>query len=101
RMNILDHDLKSIEAACFGILHFLEKVDGQVFIDDAVACSKKSKYMADKIALVGVHFVLPIMKIGRQIYLFGRPETGLGLFVKLPNVLVLDRKDHKAIFVVL
>ena len=73
-VDVLHHDLEAIETACLGYLYLSAEPLHQVFIDDAIGSSKEGENMGDKIALVVIHSVVPIMQIFRQINLFGCPE---------------------------
>ncbi len=98
-MDVFDHDLETVKTTGLGVLYFLEEVDGQVFVYDTVACCEKGEDMRNKIALVGVQFILPVADIRRKIYFFGGPEAGFRFFVELPDVVVLYREDDKAILI--
>ena len=73
-VDILHHDLEPIETACLGYLHLSAEPLHQVFIDDAIRSGEEGENMGDKIALVVIHSVVPIMQILGQINLFGCPE---------------------------
>jgi hypothetical protein len=45
------------------------------------------------------HKGMPLISAGMKIDFFRRPETGLGLFIPFPNIMVFDRKNYKAIFI--
>jgi hypothetical protein len=50
----------------------------------------------DEVLLVLSEF-LPVLKILREVDLFGCPECGLLILVHLPDVAVFDREEHKAV----
>src|SRR3546814_3555646 len=97
-MDIFHGDLKSIKTASFGQLHLAHKIDGQVFIDDAITGGKKGQYMTDKMTFAIVQ-ILPILQISRQVDFFVYPEAGDMIFVLLPNGGIVDGTDNKTEFV--
>jgi len=94
-MDVLNHTLKVVEAACFGKLDLSREIFDEVLVDDAIGGSKESKDVLDEVLLrrlelIGLSFVLA------QIDFFRDPETGYGLLVKLPVVIILNRKENKS-----
>lgn len=63
RMDILHHDLESIEAAGFGNLDFAAESLDQVLVHDTIGSSEEGKDVRDEITLIVVKSVVPIMKI--------------------------------------
>ena len=98
-MDVLHHNLKTIEATGFGVLDLVQEVDGQVFVDNAVTGGKEGQHVLDEMLLVGVELVFPVGQILSKVDFFGRPKTGFRLFVKVPDIAVLDWKKDKAIFI--
>src|SRR5690606_14576974 len=97
---IFNSNLESVEEFGFGVLNFRYKVFCKVFIDDPVAGSKECEHVCDEVTFAVVE-ICPIRKVLTQIYFFSRPEAGLCLIIKLPNVVVLDGKKHKPVLVLL
>jgi len=96
-VNVLHHDLKPIEKLGLCVLYFVDEVECQVFVDDAVAGGKKSQYMFDEMALIVVELVVPVHEVCRQVYFFCCPKIGFRLFVKCPDVVVLDGEEYKTV----
>lgn len=95
-MNVFDRNLESLEAAGFGNLNFAQKIQSQVFVDDAVGRRKECQCLFDEMAFSVIERG-PILEIGNKIELFGCPERSFGLFVKFPNLSILKRKKHKPV----
>jgi hypothetical protein len=98
-MDVLHHNLKTVEAAGFGVLDLVQEIDGQVFVDNAVTGGKEGQHVFDKMLLVGVELVFPVGQILGEVDFFGRPKTGFRFFVKIPDIAMLDGKKDKAVFV--
>lgn len=62
-MNVLHHDLKSIKATGLGDLDFITEALDEVLIDNAVRGGKESENMRNKVTLIIVHTVVPIVEI--------------------------------------
>ena len=99
-VNVLHHNLESIERTCFRPAHFVREVNAQVFVDNTVACGKESENVLEEMLLVTVE-VLPILEVFSQINFFGSPEAGHLLLVHLPNIRVLNREQYESIEVLL
>src|SRR4051812_31055948 len=97
-MNVLNRDLKAIKEFCLGVLNFRYKMLGQVFIHDAITGCKKCQHMGDKMTLTVIE-VLPIRQVLTQINFFCSPETCFCLFIEFPDVMMLNREEYKAVFV--
>ena len=87
RVNVLNHDLESIEAASFGDLHLIAEALQQVLVDNAVGRGKESQDVRDKVALIIVQAAVPIVQILGEIDFLGGPERGLSLLVHLPDLI--------------
>ena len=74
RMNVLHHDLETVEAPCFGGLDFIGEPLNEVLVDDSVRSGEKGEDVGDKVTFIIVEFVGPIVKILREVHLFGCPE---------------------------
>lgn len=73
-MDVLHHDLESIEELGFRTLDFRTESLHQVLVDDPVRRSEKSKNVLDEMSLVVVQFVLPVVQVRSEIDLLGSPE---------------------------
>lgn len=85
-MNILHHDLETIEAASLGYLDLSTEPLHQVFIDDAVRRGKEGEHMGDEVSLIIVQPIVPISQILGEINFLGGPKGRFGLFVHLPDL---------------
>lgn len=88
-VDVLHHDLETIEASCLGDLHLAAESLDQVLVDDTVRSGEESKDMRDEELLIVVDPVVPVVEILRQVDLLRCPERGLGLLVHLPDLLQL------------
>jgi hypothetical protein len=123
RVDILHHNLESIEASGFWDLHFATEALDQVLVDNSVRGRKKREDVGDEVTLVIVHSVVPVVDILGEINFLGSPKGSLGLLVHLPDllweslvgqntlrvarrrwgthVMVLNWKEHEALRVLL
>jgi hypothetical protein len=99
-MYIFDCNLKSVKASGFGDLHFAQKIESQVFVDDAIRRRKKCQRLFNEMTFSIIERS-PVLEIGDKIKFFGSPEGSFGLLLKVPNFLVLDGKQHEPIGVFL
>lgn len=97
-MNVFDRNLKALETTRFGQGHFTQEIESQVFIHNAIRSCEKSQRLLNKMAFA-LPEVCPILHIGQKIELFRRPKGGLGLFLHLPNVIMLNGQQHEAIWI--
>lgn len=98
-VDVLDHDLVPVEAPGFGILDFVQEIDGQILVDNPVTGREEGENMLDEMLFVGIKLVLPVSQVLGQVNFFGSPEAGLGFLVKGPDIAMLDREKDKAVFV--
>ena len=80
----------TIEHSRFCNLNFTGEALDKVLVNDAVRGCEKSENVGDKVALVVVELVLPVMEVLGEIYLLGSPERGLRLLVHLPDLLLFS-----------
>ena len=99
-MDVLHHNLETVEELRLGVLHLSYKVLGEVFVYDAIGGSEKRQDMLDEVALVVVEFFVPIDDVRGQVNLLCRPEARFGFLVKVPDVVVLNREQDKSVGVV-
>ena len=76
-MDIFHHDLEPVEKLGFCILNFTDEVLGEVFVYDTIAGCKESQDVLDKVALIIVELVGPVMEVLLEVYFFSSPEIGL------------------------
>ena len=87
-MDVLHHDLETVEAASLRNLDLSAETLNEVLVDDTVGSSEESEHVGDEVALVIVEAVVPVVQILGQINLLSSPEGGLGLLVHLPDLLI-------------
>lgn len=86
-VDVLHHDLESIEATRLGDLNFSAEALDEVLVDDAVRRGKERENVGDEVPLVIIQAVVPVMQVLGQVDFFRRPEGRLGLLVHLPDLL--------------
>ncbi len=85
-VDVLHHDLETVEAASFGGLDFRGESLDEILVNDTVGSGEEGKDVRDEVTLVVVELVVPIVKILGKVDLFGGPEGGFGLLVHLPDL---------------
>lgn len=85
-MDILHHDLETVEASSLGNLYLAREALDKVLVDDAIGGGEEGEDVGDEEALVIVETLVPVVKVLREIDLFGGPEGRLGLLVHLPDL---------------
>lgn len=99
-MDVFHHDLESIEASSFWNLNFSAEFLSQVLIDNAVRGCEEGKHVFDEMLLIFVEF-FPMLLVLRKVNFINNPEGGKSILVHLPDVVVLDGKNNKSIWVFL
>ena len=92
RVDILHHDLETVEAACLGYLHFTAETLDKIFIDDAIRSGEEGENVGDEIALVVIQSIIPVVEVFGEVNFFGGPEGGFRFLVHLPYLI---DKRHK------
>lgn len=87
RVDVLNHDLESIEAASLSNLDLSTETLKQVLVDNAIRGSEESKDVGDEVSLVIVQTVVPVVQVLGQVDLFSSPERSFGLLVHLPDLI--------------
>jgi hypothetical protein len=91
-VDVLNHNLEAVEAACLRNLHLSAESLDEVLVDDAIGSGKESQNVRNKETLVIVELVVPVRDIFGEIDFLGRPERGLRLLVHAPDLAsVLDK----------
>ena len=90
-MDILNHDLETVEAARLRDLDLAGETLEEVLVDDAVTGGEKGQDVGDEVALIVIEAVVPVVEVFREVNLFGGPEGGFGLLVHLPDLKVIVR----------
>lgn len=85
-VDVLNHDLKTVEAASLWDLNLSGETLKQVLVDNAVGCGEEGKDVRDEVTLIVVETVVPVVQILGKINLLSSPERGLGLLVHLPDL---------------
>lgn len=91
-VNVLNHDLETIEAAGLGNLHFSTESLQQVLVDNAIGSGKESQDTRDEEAFIISQAVVPVVKVLREIDFLSGPEGGFGLLVHLPDLYIATRR---------
>ena len=86
RVNVLHHDLETIEASRLRYLYLAGESLDKVLVHDAIGGGEESKDVGDEEALVVVEALVPVVEILGQINLFGSPERSFGLLIHLPDL---------------
>lgn len=95
-MDILDHDLETVEAAGLRNLDLVREALQQILVHNAIGGSKEGQDVRDEVALIVRQLVLPIVHVLGEINFLSGPEGGLSLLVHLPHLVELDGEEHKA-----
>jgi hypothetical protein len=96
QVDVLNGNLKTIEAVCLGHLHLFHEATHQVLCHDAVTSGKECQNVLDEVLFISCER-LPVLHVITEIDLLGGPEGGLGLLVHLPDALVADGEQYKAL----
>jgi hypothetical protein len=86
RVDVLHHDLETVEASCLGYLHLAGESLYKVLVDDTIRGGEEGEDVGDEEALVIVETLVPVVEILGQINLFGSPERSFSLLVHLPDL---------------
>lgn len=97
-VDVLHRNLKAVEAARLGDLHFRAKLLSKVFEDNTVRGREEGEDVLDKVFFVGGEF-LPVFEVLVEVYFVGSPEGGEVLFVHFVDGVVLDGEEYKALWV--
>ena len=100
RVNVLHGELEAIEAAGLGNLDLGEEALGKVLKNDTVTGGKEGEHILDEVLLVVVQ-TLPVLGVLGKVNLLGGPEAGFVLLVHLPDLVILDGEENKALLVLL
>jgi hypothetical protein len=85
-MDVLHHDLETIEATSLGDLYFIAETLNKVLVDDTVGSSEEGENVGNEVALVIVEAFIPIVKVFGEINFFRGPEGSFGFLVHLPDL---------------
>jgi hypothetical protein len=77
-MDVLDGNLKAVEALGFRQHDLCGKVAAKIFIDDAIRCREKSQDVGYEVLLRWLESV-PVCGISREVNLLGSPKGRFGL----------------------
>ena len=95
-MDVLDGNLKAVEALGFRQHDLCGKVAAKIFIDDAIRCRKKSQDVGYEV-LHHWRESVPVCSISREVNLLGSPKGRFGLFVHPPDVFMLDGEEDETV----
>lgn len=99
-MDVLHGHLETVEASSLWDLNFSHKSLCEILKNDTIGGSEESQYHFDEMLLVFIEF-LPIFQVLSKIDFFSGPETGHLFFVHFPDIVVLDWKDDKPVWILL
>jgi hypothetical protein len=99
-VNVFHHHLETVETACFRDLNFGHEALGKVLKDNTIRSSEESENVLDKVLLV-ICQLLPVLNVCGKVDFFSGPECCLLVLVHLPDVVVLDGEEDKAVGVLL
>ena len=85
-VNVLHHDLETVEAASLGDLDLAAETLDKVLVDDTIGGGEEGENVGDEVPLVIGKSVVPVVEILGEINLLGSPEGSLGLLVHLPDL---------------
>jgi len=85
-VDVLHHDLETVEATRFWNLNFSTEALDQVLVDDTVRGGEEGEDVRDEEALVIVETLVPVVKVLGEINLLSSPEGSFGLLVHLPDL---------------
>ena len=74
-MDVLHHDLETVEKLGFGVLNFRDEVLGQILVHDAIRRREEREHVLDEVPLVVIQFAVPIHDVSGQINFLRRPKT--------------------------
>jgi len=100
-VDVLHHDLETVEASSFWDLDFTTESLEEVLVDNSVRGSKECKNMGDEVSLVIVQSVVPVVKILGEINFLSSPERCFCLLVHLPDLMVLNWEENESIWIFL
>jgi hypothetical protein len=86
-VNVLDHDLETVEAAGFWDLDLAAEALEEILVDNSVRRGEESENVGDEVALVVIEAVVPVVKVLGEINLLCCPERRFRLLVHLPDLL--------------
>jgi len=86
RVDVLHHDLETVEATSFWNLNLSAEALDQVLVDDTVRGGEEGEDVGDEEALVIIETLVPVVKVLGEVDLLSSPEGSLGLLVHLPDL---------------
>ena len=99
-MDVLHGHLEPIEAPGLWDLDLGHEPLSEVLEDNTVRSGKEGKHVLDEVLLTLVELV-PVFQILTQIDFLGGPEASHLILVHLPDVVVVDWKDHEPVGVLI
>lgn len=86
-VNVLDHDLETVEAAGLWDLDLAAEALEEVLVDNSVGRGEESENVGDEVALIVIEAVVPVVKVLGEVNLLCSPERRFRLLVHLPDLL--------------
>ena len=85
-VNVLHHDLETVEAARLRDLDLARETLKEVLVDDAVGGGEEGEDVGDEVPLVVVHALFPVVEVLGEVHLFGGPERRFFFLVHGPDL---------------
>jgi hypothetical protein len=63
RVDVLHHDLETVEATSLGNLDFTTEALDKVLVDNSVGCSEERKDVGNEVSLVVIESIVPVVKV--------------------------------------
>ena len=95
-VNVLHHDLETVECPCFCPTDFVGEVDDEILVHDTIACSKESENVLEEMLLVFVE-LFPVFHVLSEIDFFCSPKRCSVLFVHSPDIVMFNREQNETI----
>ena len=104
-MDVLNGNLKAVEASGFRRCDFHCKIAAKVLIDDAIQCSEERKHVGDEVVFI-ISEAVPICSIGLEVNHFnardaaaadgavGGPHVGNGRQVQAITRFVVEKTEY-------
>lgn len=85
-MDVLHHDLETIEAASLRGLDLVGEAFDEVFVNDTIGGGEEGEDVGDEVTFVVIQAVVPVVEVLGEIHLLSGPERSFSLLVHLPDL---------------
>lgn len=93
RVDVFHHDLEAVKAACLWDLNLSTESLKKILVDNSVRGSEERENVRNKVSLVIVESVVPVVKILGQIDFLCSPEGSLRFLVHLPDLTIISEES--------